>query len=211
VSFRTVLLGVLLLILLGGGALAWKGWDAVSGFVAEVEAKQEICSTLDDAERLDLLGVETPTKLLNVEGSLDPYTCRWATKDYKTVVAFVEAVSAPADEWAVEARNTLASSAAAQDPMRASRLLKAAGKPPRTAADGCRFARVLFEATGAPRGAKRVVGPSAMATGAPMMMAQSCVDGTYSAVLVTAPGLELDRSLARKTAQALRTVEKRLG
>jgi hypothetical protein len=90
-SFRTVLVGVLLLILLGGGGLAWKGWDAVSDLVTKVEAKQEICSTLDESERLDLVGVETPTKLSNVEGSLDPYTCRWATKDYKMVVTFVEA------------------------------------------------------------------------------------------------------------------------
>jgi hypothetical protein len=42
------------------------------------------------------------------------------------------------------------------------------------------------------------------------MLAQSCVSGTYSAVLVTAPRLTLDRSLARKTARALRRVEHQL-
>jgi hypothetical protein len=42
------------------------------------------------------------------------------------------------------------------------------------------------------------------------MIAQSCVGGTYAAVMVAAPGLTLNRSLALKTARALRTVEQRL-
>lgn len=201
--------GVILLFVLGAGSLAWKGWDALSGFFDQVEAKQEICSTLDEADRRDLLGIDTPKKLLNVEGSLDPYTCRWATED-RTVPAYVEAVAAPADKWADQAKGALPSGLAGTDGKAANRFRKAAERGV-TAADGCRFARLLFQATGAPRGASRVVAPvESDVTGAPAMLAQSCVGGTYAAVLVTAPGLKLDQALARKTARALRTVEARL-
>ncbi|MDQ4052082.1 MAG: hypothetical protein M3237_05200 [Actinomycetota bacterium] len=210
-TFRTVLAGALLVILVIAGGVAWKGWDAMTGLDAPAGAKQELCSTLDNDERMALVGVETPKTLTNVEGALDRYTCRWATEDFETVAAFVEVVAAPADEWALEIKNTLATRPANQDPRPLIQLREAARNPLRTAADGCRFAWVLFEASGAPDGAKRVVAPSAFgAQGVPMMMAHSCLEGTYSAVLVTAPGLALDRSLARKTAQALRAVEKRL-
>lgn len=208
-NFRVVMFGAFVLVLVVGGGVAWKAWDEVSGLIASSEADQELCSALDDAEREGLLGVATPTRLTNVEGSLDPYTCRWATEDYETVAAFVQVTSVPADTWAEEIQATLTTNPMAQDAL-SPQLLKAANSPLRTKADGCRFARVLFRSGGAPSGSERVVAPSTLGTGKPAMVAHSCVRGTYSAVLVTAPDLKFDRSLARKTAQALRTVEKRL-
>lgn len=212
-SFRAVFLGLLLFVVLGGGGLAWSGWNAVSGFVDKVESKRKICSTLDEAERLDLVGVDTPKEQWNLDGSLGRYTCRWATEDFETVPTFVEVVSVPADTWAELTRSELASRVVAgSDLRRVGQLLKAADKPEMTASDGCRVARMLFEFTGAARGADRVVAPAGSnSTGAPSILAQSCVDGTYSAVLVTAPGLKIDHSLARKTARALRAVEERVG
>lgn len=188
----------------------YRGWSGVSDFVDSVAAKQEICSTLDDSERMDLVGVETPTKLLNVEGSLDDYTCRWATKD-TTATIFVQAVSAPADEWLDEIRAAATPQAlGGGDPKRARQLLKALSEPVSTPEDGCRVARLVFAMSGVSDKAERIVRPSTSSNGTPAMMAQSCVEGTYSAVMVTAPGLELGRPLARKTAQALRTVEGRI-
>jgi len=211
VSFRAVFIGVVLLSVFGVVGLAWKGWDAASEYFDRDEAKAQICSTLDAADRRDLLSTDTPKKLSNVEGALDSYTCRWATEDFRTVPAFVEAVSAPADKWATHARSALPSLLARSDANTASRLRKAADNAT-TSADGCRFAKLLFQATGARQGSNRLVAPVATSvTGAPAMLAQSCVDGTYAAVLVTAPGLKLDQSLARKTAGALRKVEDQLG
>lgn len=196
-------------MVLGGGGLLYRAWPGMSDLVGSVAAKQEICSTLDDSERMDLVGVETPTKLLNVEGSLDKYTCRWATKD-TTATIFVQAVSAPADEWVHEIRAAAAPEALGGDPKRARQVLKVLSEPISTPEDGCRVARWLFQMSGVSDKAKRIVNASASSNGTPAMVAQSCVEGTYSAVMVTAPGLELDRSLARKTAQALRTVEGRI-
>jgi hypothetical protein len=157
----------------------------------------------------DLVGVETPTQLLNVEGSLDKYTCRWATKD-TTATIFVQAVSAPADEWLDEVRAAATPQALGSDPKRARHVLKALSEPSSTPEDACRIAQLFFQMGGASDSAQRIVSPSTSVTGTPAMLAQSCVDGTYSMVMVTAPGLELDRPLARKTAQALRTVEERI-
>jgi hypothetical protein len=210
VSFRTVLAVAFVAVLVLGGALIWTAWDSISDRVNLADDKQAMCSTLEDDEREALVGVETPTILTNVEGALDPYTCRWATEDFETVVAYVQTVAAPADKWAVEIRNSLLSQTGALDPERLSQIRKAINRPLETAADGCRFARALFKAGGAADGAVRIVSPSADAQGNQMMVAQSCVDGTYSAVMVTAPGLQMDRQLARKTARALRTVEERI-
>lgn len=202
---------MVLLFLLVGGGLAWSAWNSMmSGFFAQLAPKNEVCSTLDDDARLDLVGVETPKRLFPVEGALDRYTCRWATEDYKTVTTFVEVVSAPADEWAAGIRSKMASMDVGQVTKQSNRLLRMARKSVETPAEGCRLARVLFAASGAPPGATRVVRPTMSTNGTPMMLAHSCVDGTYSAVMVVAPDLELDRSLGRKTAQALRSVEKRL-
>lgn len=208
-SFRTTLLGLVALALLGGGTLMYRAWPGVSDLVGSISAKQEICSTMDDSERMDLVGVETPTKLLNIEGSLDEYTCRWATKDTSATI-FVQAVSAPADEWLDEVRAAATPQALGADPKRARQVLEALSEPSSTPEDACRVARLIFQMSGASDRAKRIVSPMASGDGTPAMLAQSCVAGTYSAVMVTAPGLVLDRPLARKTAQALRTVEGRV-
>ena len=209
VSFGKVLALAFVAVLVCGGVVVWTAWDSISDRVNLAEEKQAICSTLEDEEREALVGVETPTILTNVEGALDPYTCRWAVDDYETVVTYVQTIVAPADKWAVEIRNSLLSQSGALDPERLSQIRKALNRPLETAADGCQFARALFKAGGAADGAVRIVAPSADAQGTPMMVAHSCVSGTYSAVMVTAPGLELDRQLARNTARALRTVENR--
>lgn len=198
------------MLLLGGGGLITRGLISASDFIGSANAKREICSTLKDSERQDLVGAETPTKLLDVEGALDDYTCRWATQDYKTDTLFVQAVSAPADEWAHEVKTTGPQVAAGAAPQRARRILKALSQPIGSPEDGCRLARFLFQMSGAADKAERFVSPSATSNGTPMMVAQSCVGGTYSAVMVTAPGLVLDPALARKAAQALRTVEARI-
>ena len=225
VFFRLVSWSVVLLVVAGGVGLVLKSKDAISAFgdrlenptsrtdgdedkLDQIKAKRKICSTLDDATRQDLIGRATPVKLLNVEGSLDPYTCRWAPRRYQTVTAFVEVIVVPANTWALEVRSSLA--LMSMDQRLKTRLLGLLRKPKVTAADGCRFARALFEAGGGPRGAERTVTRSTVAGSTPSMTAQSCVGGTYYAVLVTAPGLRLDDSLLNKMTAALRTVERRL-
>jgi hypothetical protein len=44
----------------------------------------------------------------------------------------------------------------------------------------------------------------------PTLTAHSCTRGTYYAVLVAAPGLTLDDSLARKASAGLRRIEQQL-
>ena len=77
--------------------------------------------------------------------------------------------------------------------------------------DGCRFARALFEATGAPGGAERTVSRTTGMGSTPAMLAESCVEGRYHAVFATAPGLERDNALAAELSRDLRVVERRLG
>ena len=226
--FRIVAVGVVLLVLAGGVGAVLESRGAISSLrdlIADpqgtddgnqgdaerddrIRAKRTICSTLDDATRQDLIGRATPVKLLNVEGSLDPYTCRWAPRRYRSVTAFVEVIAAPANTWALQVRGSLALMSI--DQRLKTRLLGLLRRPKVTAADGCRFARALFEAGGGSRGAERTVTRSTVAGSTPSMAAQSCVGGTYYAVLVAAPDLRLDESLLGRTAAALRTVERRL-
>jgi hypothetical protein len=223
VFFRMIAVSVVLLVLAGGVYLTLQGRDALTAFGDRlqnppttsdghdgkrdrIKAKRKICSTLDDAERLDLIGVATPVRLLNVEGALDPYTCRWAVRRYRTVTAFVEVMAAPADAWAVEMRGQLALTS--MDLGQKARLLDLLRKPDVTRAAGCRFARALFEMSGALRGAERTVTRSTAAGGTPSVSAQSCVDGMYYAVIVAAPGLRTDDSLLTRAAADLRAVER---
>jgi hypothetical protein len=126
VNFRVVLAFVVLVGLVVVGGIAWKGWSALSGFAAEAQGKMRLCSSLTDTERMDLVGLPTPTRLAGVEGDLDRYSCRWATKDYKSVVAYVEVLSAPADEWAAQSKNAvLAQAGTVHNPARDALIRKA--------------------------------------------------------------------------------------
>ncbi|MDZ5663609.1 hypothetical protein SFC79_17675 [Nocardioides sp. S-58] len=204
--FRTVLVGALVVIAVAVGGMVASSWTDISALVSGVRASSELCSTFDEDERLDLMGVETPTRMLDVEGSLDPYTCRWSTSD-PSQGSFVQVVSAPAEQWAASVATALASQPPAGDPRRVRQLRRAAAQPIATGADGCRFARRLFRLGGAPDGAPRLVAESLSTTGEPMMMAQSCVDGRYAAVMVAKPAVAVDQALARRTDRALRRLE----
>src|SRR5688500_15611129 len=117
------------------------------------------------------MGVETPTRLKNVEGSLDSFTCRWATSDTSSG-SFVQVVSAPAGRWAETVAVELRSLPPTGDPRRMRQLRQAASKPLETGADACRFARRLFEISGAQNGAERLVAQTLTSIEKPMVMAQ---------------------------------------
>lgn len=210
-SFRAVLAVFALVTVAGVGVGVYKGWDELSGVVEKAQAKQEICATLTDTQRLELVGTATPKKLLNVGGAMDPYTCRWATADSSQPL-FVEALSVSADVWAAQQRPAFISQSQgrAMSP-KGQRLLKLARQGDTTAVESCRFAGLMFEMSGGRPGTDRLVAPVPQGSGpAPAMLAQSCVDGVYTAVLAQAPGLKLDKALVRRTAQALTTVEERM-
>jgi hypothetical protein len=209
-----------LIMIAAGAGLALKGKDVVSAFGGRLTDPQDpegdehgkkvpqrkICASLGPAQRRDLVGVATPVKLTQVEGALSPSTCRWTTQEGRATTTFVDIVVAPADAWALQARDRLMLTSI--DPERQAQLLALLEKPEVTAEDGCRFARALFEAGGAPGGAERTVAPTTRTGSTPAMLAESCVDGRYHAVLATAPRLRLDRALERRVAGALRHVER---
>ena len=205
ISFRAAVALVLMVGVLGAAGLVWQARNDGTGVLSRPDAEPGICDVLDEGTRRELLGMEAGTRMLNVEGSLDRFTCRYANTDVPEG-AYVQVVSAPADAWAGEiAAAPSNGNPQAQALIRAAR---AAGADPEQA---CRVALDLYRTGGARPGADRLVQASTSSTGNPMVMGQSCVGGVFTSVSVTAPTLRVDRALQRRTADALRKVERQMG
>ncbi len=210
------------LAMLGGGVgLVLKGKGAISAFGDQLTnpqdpedttskplPKRKVCASLGAAKRRALVGVATPVKVTEIEGTLSPYTCRWTSRDFSATTTFVDIAAVPADTWAVEASKRLLQDSIGAE--RASQLMAMLDKDV-TPEEGCRFAQAYFAAKGSPTSAVRMVARTTSFGSIPAMKAESCVDGRYYSVVASARKLRLGGGLDVRVANALRTVETKLG
>ncbi len=199
----TVLVGALLMLLVVGSGVAWRGWDAISGAVERAAGKQRICSTLGAGQRMGLVRVETPTRCRTSRGRWIPTPVAGPPRTTRPCRPSRRRCPPRLTGGQARWRSYLPSSTpggvgCCEQPVRLRRRQQPVA-----------VWRAMFAMGGAPAGARRSVAPTVVGA-TPAMLAQNCAAGTYSAVMVAAPGLQLDRSLARKTVRALRQVERRL-
>jgi hypothetical protein len=210
-SFRTVFLAALLVSVLGGAGFVWKGLNAVSGLVRE-DAKDDLCTALDADEREQILGVAATTRVDLGNASLGASTCRWAEDANGVSTTFLEVASAPAadavaallDQFSPERTAGLDQRAVAQ----VRRLLEPGVGA--SGADACRVIEKTFDLSGARVGAHRHVQTTRGIGAQTQVIAQSCIGGRYSSVLVQSPRLPLDDRLDRLVVHALKQAEQQL-
>lgn len=215
--FKFVAALTVLAVLGVGYYVSQKGSDAISSLgdrlrgqtpATGTDSKDKVCSTLSASERVDILGRPTPYEIKNVEGALDPYTCRWAIQSARNA-PYLEVIAAPADAWAKDLRSHLSDGAVRPSIRPQVAKLLAAGTI--TPAVGCRVARMIFEADGAPHGVVRTVTKApGTAQGSGALLAQSCVHDTYYGIFLLNPGRPLDGPYRLKLTGYLHKVEQRL-
>lgn len=160
-SFRVVFLAVLLVVVVGGGAMAYLGWERFQSAQESTTANAEVCGALKARERRALLGVPSPTRQDRLEGVNAEFTCRWSPKNADPTKHLIEVVSTPARHWADGLATSVDSATGmfqpgALDPARMESLKVLARNADQLGdREACALAGTTFEMSGARRRLRR--------------------------------------------------------